>query len=472
MPGRLELEDTGRLTRREELERLGVVEGDAVEIDLDLPLGPDGVDGLTQDRQVGQAEEVELEQAERLDRVHLVLGHERFRVRRLLERHDLGQGLTADDHAGGVGRGIPGDALELAGKVDKPPHLWVGVDHLAQGRGDLEGLLELDAELVGHGLGDPVDLAVAEPEHPADISDRRPGEHRPEGDDLGDVVWTVFAGDVGDDLVTSAVFEVDVDVGHRHPVGVEEALERQAVADRVDRRDAEGVGDDRPGSGTTAGRLDARLPGEPHEVGDDEEVGRVAHRRDDAELVVEAPLEGRGNGPVAGGQATLAFLGEPCLGRLAIGHREVRDPVLPERQLDMAHLGDPASVPDRVGLVGEEGGHLGRALEVEVVGLEPHPSGCVDVAARTDAQQDVVGVGLRLVDVMEVVRHDQGQPDLRSEPEQLLVQPPLLGQPVVLQLQEEAIRPEDVRVLTGQPTSALPVVDLEGPGDLAVEAGR
>ena len=52
------------------------------------------VDRLAQDRQVRQAEEVELQQAERLDGVHLVLGHERVRVRRLLERHELGQRLA------------------------------------------------------------------------------------------------------------------------------------------------------------------------------------------------------------------------------------------------------------------------------------------------------------------------------------------------------------------------------------------
>ena len=93
---------------------------------------------------------------------------------------------------------------------------------------DLERLLELDAELVRDGLGDAVDLAVAEAQDPADVADRRPGEHRAERDDLGDVVLAVLARDVGDDLVAPAVLEVDVDVGHRHAVGVEEALERAA----------------------------------------------------------------------------------------------------------------------------------------------------------------------------------------------------------------------------------------------------
>ncbi len=75
--GRLELEHAGRLARGEELERGGVVERDVVEVDDDAPLGPDEVDRLAEDRQVREAEEVELEEAEGLDPVHLVLGHER-----------------------------------------------------------------------------------------------------------------------------------------------------------------------------------------------------------------------------------------------------------------------------------------------------------------------------------------------------------------------------------------------------------
>ncbi len=280
----------------------GVVEGDVVEVDRDAALGPDEVDGLAEDRQVREAEEVELEEAQRLHAVHLVLGHERVRVRRLLERHELGQRLAADDDPGGVGRGVAGDALELLGEADEPAHLGIRVDHLAERRRRLERLLEPDAELVRDGLGDPVDLAVADAQDPADVADRRPGEHRAERDDLGDVVRAVLARDVGDHLVAPAVLEVDVDVGHRHAVGVEEALERQLVADRVDRRDPQRVRDDRARRAAAAGRRDALLAGEADEVGHDEEVAGVAHRDDDAELVVEARLELRRHLAVAAGR--------------------------------------------------------------------------------------------------------------------------------------------------------------------------
>ena len=84
------------------------------------------------------------------------------RVGRLLERHQLGQRLAADDDAGGVGRGVAGDALEVAREVDDPLDRRVGVDHARAASGDdLERLVEPDAELVRDGLGDAVDLAVA-----------------------------------------------------------------------------------------------------------------------------------------------------------------------------------------------------------------------------------------------------------------------------------------------------------------------
>ena len=121
----------------------------------------------------------------------------------------------------------------------------VALDHAAQLGRAVDRLVEPDAELVRDGLGDPVDLTVRVAEDPADVADGRPRQHRAEGDDLGDVVLAVLAPDVGDDLLAPAVLEVDVDVGHRHPVRVEEALEGQLVEDRVDRGDAQRVGHDR-----------------------------------------------------------------------------------------------------------------------------------------------------------------------------------------------------------------------------------
>ena len=123
-------------------------------------------------------------------------------------------------------------------------------------------------------------------------------------------------------------------------------------------------------------------------------------------------------------------------------------------------------------MIREEGRHLGRRLHVELVGVEAHPVGRVEVVAGPDAEQDVVRLGLVLADVVEVVGHDQRQAGLGREPEQLLVEPPLVGHAVVLELEVEAVLPEDVAVLAGEVAGELPVLDLERLGDLARQARR
>ena len=95
--------------------------------------------------------------------------------------------------------------------------------------------------------------------------------------------------DVVDDLLPPVLAEVDVEVRHRHAVGVEEALEQEVVAQRIEVGDGQRVGDERAGA-RAAARADrdvARL-GPLDEVGDDQEVARVLHLDDDAELELEA----------------------------------------------------------------------------------------------------------------------------------------------------------------------------------------
>ena len=371
-----------------------------------------------------------------------------------------------------MGRGVAGDALEVLREVDDPLDARIGVDLLAQGRADLERLLEPDPELVRDGLRDPVDLAVAVTQDAPDVADGGPSEHRAERDDLGDVVLAVLAPDVRDHLVAPPVLEVDVDVGHRHPVRVEEPLERELVEDRVDRGDPERVGHDAAGRRATTRRLDALLAGEADEVRDDEEVAGVPHRGDDAELVIEPRLELRRDGAVPASEAGLALRAQPRLDGLAVGHREVRDAQLSERQGQVGHLGDPPGRQDRIVLVGKEVGHLGGRLDVELVGLELEPARRVEVVAGADAEQHVVRVGLLGSDVVQVVGDDQWQPRVAGQLQQLAVQPGLLGQPVVLELEVEAVRAEDVAVLAGDLAGELAVVDLQRLGDLAAQTGR
>ena len=286
-PRALQLEDAHRVAAAEQLEGLRVIQWQIVDVELDRPMRPYQLDGLRQDCQVDEAQEVELQQAERLAGVHLELGHRGLAIGRALERHDLGQRVSADDDPRGMGRGVPRHPFQLLCDRDQLVDPIVPGHQLPQLRRGFDGAVEADVQLVRYRLRDPVGLAVGQAHRPADIADGGLRAERPEGDDLRHPVVAVLARDVLDDFVAAAVLEVDVDIRHRHPVRVEEALERQAVLERVDRGDAERVRHDGSRRAAAAGRHDPPLPGEADEIGHDQEVRAVTHPIDDPELVVE-----------------------------------------------------------------------------------------------------------------------------------------------------------------------------------------
>jgi hypothetical protein len=161
--------------------------------------------------------------------------------------------------------------------------------------------------------------------HPAGILDRGLGLHLAERDDLGDVAAAVLLGDVVDDALAAGHGEVDVDVGERLSARVQEPLEEQRVADRVEVGDPQAVGHERPGRRAAAGAdRDAGLAGEADEVPDDQEVVGVTHLLDRAKLELQPLAELGRLGPVALAQAGLGQLAQVLRRRLALGHVEAR----------------------------------------------------------------------------------------------------------------------------------------------------
>jgi hypothetical protein len=180
-----------------------------------------------------------------------------------------------------------------ARSISRPLPL-LAVAERGQARLHLERLLErevLPLLRLGIELRDAVGLGEREVEDAADVLDGRLPLQRPERDDLRDAVGAVLLAHVADHLVAPDEAEVDVDVGHRLALGVEEALEEEPVLDRVEVRDAERPRDHaaRRGAAARADR-DAALLRPVDEVGDDEEVAREAHRDDGGELDREPVL--------------------------------------------------------------------------------------------------------------------------------------------------------------------------------------
>ena len=266
--------------------------------------------GRFQGGQVAQAEEVHLEQPGFFDVAHVPLGADDLVLVAPaddLKRNQRLERLVGDHHARGVRAGVAGGTLEPLRKPDQAFDLGVLVDHRAQRRLFLEGVLERDVQ---PGRNQPVDLLdprQGNAQHPAHVLDRRLGLHRAEGANLGHVGVAVLLADVVDHLVAPLLAEVDVDVGRLGAIGVEKPLEQQVVLDRADIAEVQDVADQSTACRPARRRRNAALASIADEVPDDQEIGGEAHPIDHAQLVVQ-PLLGRGRRwiAVALAQAPLA----------------------------------------------------------------------------------------------------------------------------------------------------------------------
>ena len=215
-----------------------------------MSIAADELDRLVDHVEVPQAEEVDLEQAERLDVLHRHLVDDLGLRPLLLQRDELDQRLGADH--------VPAAWIESA-RVSLPVGRARSTISRRRDRRrrcvpvgpGLERLVERLARAFRDELRDPVDDAVRDLEHvPVSRSAARAAI-------LEKVtIWAtgraVLLRDVVDHSLPALDCEVDVDVGHVLASRVEEALEQQPVTNRVDVGDPEAVRGERPGGRAAA----------------------------------------------------------------------------------------------------------------------------------------------------------------------------------------------------------------------------
>ena len=211
----------------------------------------DLVERVLDERERAQPEEVHLQEADALDLLHRPLRDD-FVLLALVERDELGQRPRRDHDAGGVHRGVAGHPLEALRDGQQLLDPLVLLLHLLEDRALDQRLLERHVERRRDRLRDAVGVGVRNVHHPGDVAHDRARLHRPERDDLRDVLAAVLVRDVLDHFAAPPLAEVDVDVGQRHALGVEEALEDQVVLDRIDVGDPQAVGDEAAGGRAAA----------------------------------------------------------------------------------------------------------------------------------------------------------------------------------------------------------------------------
>ena len=313
-------------------------------------------------------------------------------------------------------------AFERLGELQQPAHFFFAFLPFGEQRLHFARHLERH-ELAGlerNQLGDAVAEHVRKIEHAPDVAYDRFGRHRAERRDLRHRVRAILLLHVIDDAVPSVLAEVDVEVRHRYALRIEEALEQQRVAQRIEIRDAKRIGDERSGAGAAArahGNAVALCP--INEVGDDQEVAGVAHLNDGPGLEVE-PLRVFGAPALADsgiGVKQLQSLCESCRGfgaemvveRDAFGGRKGGQIILPQRQREVATLCDLHRVGERLGKIGKRRRHLRLRLEI-LVGREPfRPARIGEHMTFGDAHTRLVGTETVRPQELDRMRRDHRQ---------------------------------------------------------------
>ncbi len=479
-PGTVHLEDAERVTAAEQVVRRLVVQWQLEQVDLLAAAHLDVANRVVHDGEVAQPEEVHLQQAERLAGRVVELRDHRAVGLALHQRHVVGQRLGRHDHPGCVHAGLADQALQALRGVDdlldvvvllieRPDLARLAVAGV--GRVEDPGERDVLAHHRGrHRLGDLVAEGVRVTEDPGGVLDRGLRLDRAEGHDLGDLVLAVLLGDVADDLAPPALVEVDVDVGHRDALGVEEPLEQQPVLQRVDVGDAERVRHHAARRGATArADRDAVVLGPHDEVRDDQEVRREAHLQDDPEL--ELHLLAVGLVVPVGEPAVHAppgLLAQPRLLGVALRDVEPRHQVAELEHPCGVHplrdreRGAAAGLP---GLGAVQCPHLLRGLEVVAGPLELERRRG-QRGRGLDAQQRGVCGRLVLVGVVGVVGDDVLQPELAGDLLQATSRALVDVDAVVHQLDEVVLPAEDVAEVGSSVQRLLLLAEADPGGDL------
>jgi hypothetical protein len=189
--------------------------------------GADVLERAADRAQHADGEDVDLEQAERVEVVLVPLDDAAVLHARVLDRHQLGHAAAGDDEAAGVLREMARKADQLRGELH--PELddrRLGIEAvLAQPLGGDAAAVEPVLA-----LRDRLDPLQVDAERAAGVAQRgaRPvaDDHRGERG----AVPAVLAVDVLDDLLAALVLEIDVDVGRFVALDADEAAEEERGA--------------------------------------------------------------------------------------------------------------------------------------------------------------------------------------------------------------------------------------------------
>ena len=220
--GGLELERARRAPLAIELVGGGIFQADVVDVQLLAGGEAYVLDGLLDDGEGLQPQEVHLDQPGLLDHRALVLGDEHLLARVLIfrraHRHDIRYIVAPDDDAAGVHARVAHVALQLLGVFQRVARQGVApVRRLAQLGHVVDGVRQLELlhvrYLVRHQLRQAVRFRQRQLLHARHVLDGRLRRHRAVGDDMRHALRPVFLRHPAQHLAAPVVVEVGIDIG-------------------------------------------------------------------------------------------------------------------------------------------------------------------------------------------------------------------------------------------------------------------
>ena len=273
----------------------------------------------------------------------------------------------------------------------------------------------------GDGIGGkPHGLADLAQRRAAAIADHRGGE--------AGALAAVFPVDILDHLLAPLMLEIHVDIRRLLARGADEALEQEIHVGGIDGGDAEAIADGGIGGRAAALAEDVLRAGVAHQIMDGEEIRRVVELVDEGELMLElgAHLLRHAVG-IAGRRAQPGEMDELLLGLAPRLRQLIGIFVAQLVEGEAAALGDLHRPGQRLGMIGEEQGHLRRGFHMPLGIGEEAIARLLDGAMLADAGQHILQRPARGNMGMDIVDGDQRRGGARGQGRQPSQAPPIVA---------------------------------------------
>ena len=153
-----------------------------------------------------------------------------------------------DDDGTGVDSELSYRSFESDSRVDDFAISRIGVIGLFEFYRFGESIFDFRSRLRRHEFRELIHFLEWHSEDFSDIFHGRTSCHGTEGTNLGYVVSSIFISYIFEDLVTSFIREVDVDIWHADTIGVQKPFEKKAIFKGVYVGDTQQIGNNRTSS--------------------------------------------------------------------------------------------------------------------------------------------------------------------------------------------------------------------------------